>query len=119
MTTRTHYVFALVGVGQVGTGGVASDADVVERVRLRKHASLDIPQTLPVGKLSEDHAEKLISTEECRSIEVALVLADQAPERVPWRQIHQLSEHQLSRAHRLPSDKFGRLRLVRRLSSSQ
>ena len=102
-------VAAFVGIGQVGTSDIAPDAHVIELGRLGQQTALDIAQASPVGQLSEGHAQKLIPTTKCSGIEVALVLADQPSKGVPWRQVHQLGEHELSRVHWLSSGKSGKL----------
>src|SRR6185295_4214091 len=92
------------GVGQGAATDIAADAQVIEPRALRTQAGLDVAQALAIRQLGERHAQELIEAAEAAHVEVALMLVDQPSERVPWRKLHDLREHQLATVHlRLPA----------------
>ena len=98
-------VAPLVGVGQIASGKVAAQPQVIRLGRMRLHARFDVPQALAKGDLCERHAQELIQRTEGPHVEVAAVLGDQAPEGVPRRKLHHLRENKFARVHTKPPGK--------------
>jgi hypothetical protein len=69
-------VALLVGSGQSVPGDRAAKAGVVEFLGDRAQASLDVPQALAIGRLSEGHAQELIETREIANPAIAMVPLD-------------------------------------------
>ena len=59
----------------------------------------DIAEAVPIGQLSESHAEKLIEAGEVPDAIVSFVLADAAVEIAPRQGVHELREEILLRVH--------------------
>ena len=75
-------VAAFVGVGQRAAGDPAANAQVVELVRLRTQAGLDVAQAFPVGELREDHAQILIEVRDRERRVCSCVFRHAPPKRV-------------------------------------
>ena len=98
-------VASFVGVGKGTATDIATNAQVIELGRLCAQAGFDVAQTLPVGKLSEGHAQELIETAEAANVEIAVILRDQPAKGVPRCGLHDLREHELASVHRhLPGE---------------
>jgi hypothetical protein len=111
-------VAALVGVGQGTATDIAADAQVIELRALRPQAGFDVAQALAVGRLRERHAQELIQATEAAHVEVAAILVDQPPERMPRRKLHHLRKHELAAIHlRLPTKAGNAARRTERRSS--
>src|SRR5512139_1302567 len=63
----------LVGMSQRIARDVASETHVIEFPLSRAQTSFDVPETFPIGQLSESHAEKLVPTREVFDLVVAVV----------------------------------------------
>ena len=70
---------------------------------LRAQTSLDVAQTLSVGKLRERHAKKLVEARECLYFALPVVAFDNSSKRMQRKMVHQLREHQLAFVHDLAS----------------
>src|SRR5262249_28599849 len=64
---------------------------------------LDVAQALPEGQLSERQTEKLIATREATRPAMATIASHTGVELVPRKEVHELSEDQLSGFHKSSS----------------
>ncbi len=92
-------IVTLVGVGQSASGNSSTQAGVIQLRAHRSQARFDVPQTFAVGQLRECHAEELIETREPAIPRVAPVATNALVEFVSRKEIHQLSEDELSVVH--------------------
>ncbi len=60
---------------------------------------LDVAQAFAKGQLRERQAEKLVPTREAARTTVSTVSPHARVEIVSWNEVHELSEHELSRVH--------------------
>jgi hypothetical protein len=72
---------------------------MVESLRDRAQAGLDVAQALAVGQLREDHREELVPAGEVAHPMIATIALDQAPEGVARQVIEELGEHRASLVH--------------------
>jgi|SRR5688572_7921277 len=87
---------------------MATQPEVVQLARLGAEAILDIAEAFSIGQLRESHAQILVEARKSADVEIALVFADQAAERMPRREFHYLSEDQLSSVHLQASQMSGK-----------
>jgi len=88
-----------IGVGQSVARYNGPNPEVVKLVALRSKASLDVPQALPIGQLSEGHTEKLIETRERLDLVFPIVPGNASTKRRQWKMLRQLCENQSSLVH--------------------
>jgi hypothetical protein len=55
-------VSLFVGIGEGGSGRIATNTHMIQLLALRAEAGFDIPQTLSAGNFGKSHTEKLIET---------------------------------------------------------
>ena len=82
----------LVGMGQRAAGNSASNAHVVESACNRTQRGFDIPQTLAIGQLGEDHAQPLLPTGEVFYLVISSVALNTELKLIPGDAIHQLGK---------------------------
>ena len=97
----------LAGIGEVAATDLASNTQEIEPGRLRRETRLDIPQALPAGQLREGHAQELVEAAKGVHAEVAAIPGHHSVKRMPWRKLHEFSEHGLADMH-APPDKSGK-----------
>ena len=89
----------LVGIGQRLALDGQSKAHVIQIRRLGREADLDIAQALAPGELGESHGSKLFGALEPPNTAIAAIARDDAGERRPGQEIHQLCEQCLAGVH--------------------
>ena len=72
---------------------------MVELGRLRGQTDFDVAQTLPIGKLREDHNAKLLASGEVADVMIPVTTGIDAVEALPGQKVHQLREQSLSGVH--------------------
>ena len=89
----------LVGIGQRGSLDRLSKSHVVELGRLCRETNFDVAQALPIGQLGEGHHAELLGARHRLHVAVAIAAIDDAMERLPGKEVHQLREQRLACVH--------------------
>ena len=92
-------VAILVGIRQRAAGDAATDAHMVQLVRVCPQAGFDVPQAFAESQLGKRHAQELVEVGERERRIAARILRHAAAEGVRRQMIHQLREYQFSRIH--------------------
>lgn len=88
-----------VGVCQCVAGDAATNAHMIELVRLRPQARFDIAQAFSVGQLGERHDQELIEARKGFGLVGTVIAGDTTSKRRQRQVRHQLCEYQLAGMH--------------------
>jgi hypothetical protein len=74
---------------------------MIKQIGSRPQTRFDVPETLPISKLGERHAEELVPTRETTHLVIALVPSDDSLEFIVRNPLQELSKNELFRVHPL------------------
>ena len=95
-------VAMFVGMSQCAAGNRCTHSHMIELCLMGTKTALDVPKSLPIGKLRKCHTQVLIHAREGFDISLAVVSFHAAGEFLVWDELHHLRKDCASSVHGPP-----------------